>query len=270
MKIVLLTSDGLEHIFVANTLCEHIELAAIVVDRRRKRSPFHKFWAKIRKYGVLGAADRVALAIFKIIVRDSSVRREELVRVFGERKCTEFNRADLLVNVSGVNGQESLNALKNIEPDLLLVYGTGIVGERVRSTARQLVVNMHTGLSPYYRGASCAFWPLHNKELDRLGATVHECTAELDGGKIFGASKAQIDRLDSLHTVFGRTVLVGAELYVRVVKELIRGEFQDEQQDFSLGREYKASMRGLRAEIRTRWLIRKGLIRDFVDMKLSD
>jgi len=263
VKIVLVTRDDLEHKYVANVLCEGLELSAIIVDRGVKRSPWERFQTKVRKYGFFGSLERALLVIFKRLVRDSSARQRELTDVFGGDKCAAFHRADLVVEVEGINRQPALDILNEMAPDLLLVYGTGIVGKRARASARKLVLNMHTGVSPFYRGSSCAFWPLHNGEPERVGATVHECVAEVDGGRIFAVSTAELAPSDGLHAVFGRAVVAGAQKYVEVVQDIMADRAQALPQDLSIGHEYKVSMRGLKAELRARYLIRKGLVRDF-------
>jgi methionyl-tRNA formyltransferase len=148
---------------------------------------------------------------------------------------------------------------------VILVYGTGIVGGKILSLARKIALNMHTGVSPYYRGADCAFWPLHNRELHMLGATVHECTKEVDGGRIFGITRAQLSAADGLFCVLARCVVAGADLYAAKVRELTEHGLDGVTQDFSIGTEYKAHMRGLRAEWKVRQDIKAGLIRNFVE-----
>src|SRR6185437_7797694 len=143
-------------------------------------------------------------------------------------------------------------------------YGTVLVSSRVLSLAKVIALNMHTGISPYYRGADCAFWPLYNGELEMVGATVHECTRDIDGGRIFGTAKAHLRPDDDVFSVFARSVMAGADLYVATVKELIAGKLDGVTQDLSLGREYKACDRNVAAERAVRNKIREGLIKNFV------
>ncbi len=250
---------------MANILTSNLEIAAIIVDVGVARPVTRRVVGMIRKYGFWGFIDRCALAILKVVLRDRSVRRRELERVFGEENCAAFSKPDLVVPVRGVNSKDTLKVLSDTSPDLLLVYGTGIVGSKVRALAGKRTLNMHTGLSPYYRGASCAFWPIYNRELERLGATVHECTEQVDGGVIYGVTTLQLEREDKLHAVFARAVVAGAALYVDVVGSMDQGLENVINQDLSIGREYRASMRGIRAEFLTRLIIRMGLVRNFVD-----
>jgi methionyl-tRNA formyltransferase len=149
-------------------------------------------------------------------------------------------------------------------PDVILVFGTGVVKESTLSLASHLALNLHTGISPYYRGADCAFWPLYNNELHMLGATVHECTLQLDGGRIFGTARASLQADDDLYSIFARCLLAGADLYVRAVKDLLAGRLEGIPQDLNIGREYKAVMRDVKADLKVRRQLKAGIVRRHV------
>lgn len=216
------------------------------------------------RYTILQLLSRACLSFVRTIWRDKSVGQKRIMEVFGRRNCSEFLRPELLHHVHGINTPEGIGTVKALQPDVLLVYGTGIVGQKVLSLGRRIALNMHTGISPYYRGCDCAFWPVHNEELHMLGATVHECTNKVDGGRIFGTAKASVQSEDCLFTIFARCVQVGSELYVRTVQEVIGSDPAGIVQDLSVGREYKAFMRGVWAEWRTRRKIKAGLVRRYV------
>jgi methionyl-tRNA formyltransferase len=43
-------------------------------------------------------------------------------------------------------------------------------------------LNIHMGLSPYYRGSSCNFWALYDGKPQYVGATIHMLSRGLDSG----------------------------------------------------------------------------------------
>jgi len=45
-------------------------------------------------------------------------------------------------------------------------------------------INIHMGLSPYYRGTACNFWALYDDRPAFVGATVHLLSRGLDNGPI--------------------------------------------------------------------------------------
>ena len=265
MNIVLITADNLEHVYVANKLAAEIPLKAIVVDHGRPVSFIANLRRLYRKYTFAQLTSRAHMALMTKIWRDDLVGRRSMIAAYGPENCLEFSCPALLRHIHGINTAEGLTVVSSLAPDIMLIYGTVLVGSKILSLARRVALNMHTGISPYYRGADCAFWPLHNEELDRIGATVHECTRDIDGGRIFGIQKAKLHADDDVFSVFSRSVIAGAELYAKTVCKLMAEKIQGTPQDLSLGREYRAYMRNVRAERKVRRAVKKGSIRRYVD-----
>jgi len=264
MRIIVITGDGLEHRYVANMLAAKVPLAGIVVDHGKPARAIEKVRKYFRRYTTVQLMFRAGLAVLRRVWRDRANRREAVLSILGRESCLEFLHSELLQHVRGINTPEGVRAVASLEPDVILVYGTGIVGKKVLSLARRLALNMHTGISPYYRGCDCSFWPLYNEELHMLGATVHECIKEVDGGRIFGTTGIQLQAVDNLFAVAARCVEAGADLYVRKVQELMEHGLEGAPQDLSSGMEYKAIMRGARAEWKVRSSIRAGMILRYV------
>jgi methionyl-tRNA formyltransferase len=75
-------------------------------------------------------------------------------------------------------------------------------------------VNMHLGLSPYYRGAATNFWPLVNGEPECVGATIHLATLSVDAGPILRQARPAIEPEDGAHEIGCRAILAGADAAV--------------------------------------------------------
>jgi methionyl-tRNA formyltransferase len=260
----MITGDGPEHHYVANRLDEALELAAIVVDVGRPMSAADRVRQLGRRYTATQLVSRTAHSALRLMTGDRRERQLRVAGVLGEGSH-EIARPHLVRRVLGINSPDAWEALEALQPDRILVYGTGIVGRTALRQSRSTPLNMHTGISPDYRGSSCAFWPLYNRELHLLGATVHEVTAEVDGGRIYATREAQLESSDGVHEVFARCVAVGAELYVDVLQQLAAGSIDAVAQDLTRGHEYRAAMRGPIVEWKVRRAIDRGLIRDHVD-----
>lgn len=269
MRIVLVTADNLEHIYVSNKLAEAIPLSRILLDHGRHISLLANARRLWRKYTIRQLCSRAHIALMTRIWRDEAVGRKSMIATYGAENCLQFSRPELLQHIYGVNTAENVQLISSINPDVLLIYGTVLVSSRVLSLAKVIALNMHTGISPYYRGADCAFWPLYKGELEMVGATVHECTRDIDGGQIFGTARAQLQPGDDVFSVFARSVMVGADLYVAKVRELLAGKLEGVPQNLSLGREYRACERNVAAERQVRRRIQEGLIREFVNASLE-
>jgi methionyl-tRNA formyltransferase len=263
MRVVLITGNSFGHRYLANKLASSIELAGIVTDEGPPGGTggWRRLW---KRYTLLQMGSRVGLRVLAIVRKDTARWEIRAKEILGE-DCLSFQTPNLVRRIRGVNSQESVSLIESLQPDVLLVFGTSVVRAPLLSLARKIVLNLHTGISPYYRGTDCYFWPLHNHELNMLGATVHECTAQIDGGRIFATGQASLQPHDDMFAVFYRCVTKGAELYVNVVQDLIAGRLDGgTPQNLQVGREYKAVMRGIKADLKVRLQVKRGLIRRYL------
>jgi methionyl-tRNA formyltransferase len=235
-RIVILTRDGPEHRYVVNTLCAVFAIERVIVDRRLPTANVRR----AMRQGFRHFLSKAARTTFLKVIGDDEARVRALRRLFG-RKGEAFDTPDKIDSVDGINSSKALALLKQVDPDVILIYGTSMVKDAVLGLSRDMCFNMHTGISPYYRGTACAFWPIVNGEFEMLGATIHECTSRIDGGSMFELVRATYEAGDDLHTLFGRTVIAGAEAYIRVVERYLSGTLEGTPQDLTLGREYRGS-----------------------------
>ncbi len=252
VRIVIITGDGPEHHHVANAICAAHPVAAILLcDPPPRRS-----WQKVLRTSISQFVDKAARSLFLRLIGDAAQRERSLLAVLGPG-ASGFAQPELVERVGRPRAGQLARRVVELAPDIIAVYGTGIIPDAVLEQAGTVALNMHTGLSPWYRGVQCAFWPIVEGQPDMVGATVHECTAKVDGGIIYSRRSATLVRGDDLHAVFGRAVLVGAQAYVEVVDAAVRGSLAGEAQDHNIGREYRGSMLGLRAELQARLMLRR-------------
>ena len=258
--LVLIGSEELQHRFVARSIAE-LDNVSIVIARHPRLSLLKRIKGARKRFGLAVAISRVLLKLVLRVSGEFSRRQADLARVLGDPKFPENAK---VYKTEGVNSAETQSLLRKISPEILCVYGTYIVSDATLSIA-PVALNLHTGMSPRYRGADCDFWPLHERELNWIGATVHTCTSDVDGGSIYRTESAILEPEDEIGAVFGRCVIKGSALYKAVVQDLASlREVKAIPQDLSAGREYRVAMRGWLAEMRVMRSISRGLIRDYV------
>lgn len=252
MSIVVITGSGPEHRFVANRIVAAHEVAAILVcdpaPRRR--------WSAVLRKSPVRFADKALRQVYLRAIGDAAAREATLRRILG-RDSEAFSRPDLVRPVGRPKDGLLARTVAGLRPRIVAVYGTGVVPDDVLALADQIALNMHTGLSPWYRGTACAFWPVVAGDFERIGATVHECTSQLDGGRIFFRERTPLFRGDDLHAIFARTVRTGTDGYVDVLARALEGTLAGEVQDLGLGREYRGDALGLRPELAARRALRR-------------
>jgi len=112
----------------------------------------------------------------------SRVRKAER-DIFSEKRSIKGNKITIFPMLMGdVNYLEN----KEIEEcDLMIVFGASYIkSSLVDILIKKRAINIHMGISPYYRGSSCNFWALYDRRPEMVGATIHFISKGLDSGEI--------------------------------------------------------------------------------------
>ncbi len=88
--------------------------------------------------------------------------------------------------LSGDLNKCSLKFLSDfLKSDIYIVFGSSYIkGDLVDFLVEQRAINIHAGVSPYYRGTDCNFWALRDDNPHLVGATIHLLSKGLDSGPI--------------------------------------------------------------------------------------
>jgi methionyl-tRNA formyltransferase len=116
-----------------------------------------------------------------------------------------------LVETSDVNADETLEAVRALDPELVFVVGwSQIVREPFIALAREGVFGMHPTLLPRHRGRAPIPWAILSG-LARTGVTLFEIVdATADAGSIVGQAVVEISPDDNATTLYER--LAGAHI----------------------------------------------------------
>ncbi len=272
MRLVVLTGDGPEHRYVTGRLADAFpdELRAIVLSEPAPQSLSARLRGYRRRYTISQISSRILARLYSRWTGKARRRDETVTRVlFPRGDDKRMPRPDLVRVVPGHNSAESLSLLRSLEPDVIAVYGTAMIRPPVIALARNAILNMHTGLSPFYRGSDTIFWALHDERLDRIGVTVHLLDPGIDSGAIISATRLSIDPSDNEDSLFAKAVAVGAERYVEAIRMAASGNLRALPQSLEVGREYRFVDRTVAAERRVDRLVAGGICRRFADSSLA-
>lgn len=266
MRLVLLTGTGPEHCYVAQVLADSFpaDLSAIVIAAPPGQSLLSRVRSYWRRYSTSQIVSRIASKLYACAVSRRG-RLEVAARtvLFPDSGGWALPRQELLRVFPNHNGPECLRALQELCPDIIAVYGTGVIRQGIMGMASRGIVNLHTGISPKYRGSDTVFWALHNQEPEWIGATAHLLSEGLDAGSILATCRTPVSRDDDEATLFFKTVKVGAAMYADAIKQLAAGTARPVEQDLSQGREYRFADRTVAADLRVRKTLARGLLSRF-------
>ncbi len=123
-----------------------------------------------------------------------------------------------------LNSTHTLKALEALQPDLIVLFGTSLVGQNIMNRFANQILNLHIGLSGKYRGSSCNFWPIYEGKLDCLGATLLKIDAGIDTGEILAQKTIEIEENDTEQSLMGKSLILGVDLTIQVVHKWFKDQ----------------------------------------------
>jgi methionyl-tRNA formyltransferase len=265
MRLVILTGLGLEHRFVTRALLHAFasSIDAVLIAQPPRRGLASRVRGYVRRYSFSQLASRICARAYRRVLGLETRRRRTLQRVlFPAEDWAQIPPPAMIRTLSSLNDSVALATLDSLKPDIIAVYGTGLISPAVIARARLVALNMHTGISPRYRGSDTVFWPLHNREPEWIGSTIHELDPGIDSGPILATVRPAIDPDDDEDTLFAKCVIVGASAYVEAIRAVTTGTSGHAPQDLSTGQQYRFVDRTVAAEWRVRRLLQGGLLRN--------
>ncbi len=124
--------------------------------------------------------------------RDSDVMRQYFSRVreaeaalFGQVRPLPAGVRTLALRMGEVSRLTPDSFADALGADHFIVFGASYLrGPLCDFLVRRQAVNLHMGVSPYYRGSSTNFWAMYDGRPELVGATLHRLTPGLDSGPV--------------------------------------------------------------------------------------
>lgn len=192
LSLIIITGDQLRHNFFVNRLSEVYEVCGVVSE-------------SVYKPKLEGGAQE--LSDLKLHF-DQREKAEQLFFSRDEKMHLDQERV-LRVSKGEANSDSVFEWIASEQVDYLILYGSSIIRERLLSLFEERTINMHLGLSPYYRGSGTNFWPLVNGEPELVGVTIHLATLDVDAGAILKQVRPEIEPGDRNHDIGCRAIIAG-------------------------------------------------------------
>ncbi len=133
-----------------------------------------------------------------------------------------------------INSEESIEKLKSIKPDLIVVVAYGqILKNEILELPKYGCINVHASLLPKYRGAAPINWAIINGESE-TGVTIMEMEKGLDTGDMMKKISITIEEEDDYITLHDKLSSLGGELLIEVIEQIVDGLSKKTEQDDNL------------------------------------
>ena len=195
MRIALITSNEIRHIFFRRMVNAFKNSSVVFCNcETSENSQYNK---------VLQNHDSTLLEKNHFIQRGNTEKDffEAFVNNSKDPKNIYFS------NKGAINSDIDLqDNLYKSKPDIIISYGCSIIKENIINKFPRKFLNIHLGLSPYYKGAGTNLWPLVNNEPEYIGITYMYIDANIDTGDIIHQIRPNIYSYDNVHTIGNRLI----------------------------------------------------------------
>ncbi len=210
-SVVLLTGNQRRHRWVARRLASDLRLVGVVSE------------------GKFSPAEPPPGEDRDVVARHFQERDEAEQRLLGDPRPLPLERV-LGITHGAVNSPEVFEWVTSRAPDFLVLYGTSIVKPPLLAAFDGRIVNLHLGLSPYYRGSGTNFWALVDGRPECVGATLHLAVEKVDAGPILCQVRPEAAPDDRIHELGTRTLTAAAAVLPEALRRFARGELEPRPQ----------------------------------------
>ena len=194
----MLASEGDSSKYVYNALNPSFKISKVLIANKESKKKIIK--RRIKKNGLLNVIDQILFQIFisklgKIFFHNLIKKRKEELGLIS----TDIPE-DKILFLEKLNSEKTINTLKNIKADLIIVNGTSIISSKVLECTQAKFINTHVGITPEYRGVYGGYWALRNNDKNNFGVTVHMVDKGIDTGSIIYQESMDVSKKDNFFT----------------------------------------------------------------------
>jgi len=188
MKITLFTSNKNRHNYLINLL-SHVSDKLFVVQECSTIFP-----------GLISGPYPTSLLMEEYFKNVNNAQS----KIFGNSFINNSKKnINILSMVFGDLNKCTMNSLSNfLDSDIYVVFGCSFLkGDLIKFLVNQKAINIHAGISPYYRGTDCNFWALYDGNPHLVGATIHLLSKGLDSGPILYHAMSNLKKDPFIYTM---------------------------------------------------------------------
>ncbi|MCD1116963.1 formyl transferase [Chryseobacterium turcicum] len=214
-KIILLGGYGQSTSIVFNALNEKFNVVTAIIEDKEPLKIFLK--RRIKRLGFTTVFGQICfqLIIPKTLHFLSKNRNEEILK--SNNLITDEIPSHKIKKTTSINSKSSIELIKSLNPDLIIVNGTRIISKKVLQSVNCKFINTHAGITPMYRGVHGTYWALVNNDVDNSGVTVHFVDEGIDTGNIIAQKQIVPNSHDNFSTYPMLQLSIGVKLLVEAV-----------------------------------------------------
>jgi len=266
LRVVALVSADPSDIYFANQLLKNLNVVAVFVEQQREPTTTHSRISAILRY--CRRPFPFLHQVYQVGIRKYYAKKAKRIAMLGfggDGYGLDKTNACQVVYTRGIgaiNTRPYADLIRGLAPDVIALCGASIIREPILSIT-PYIVNLHSGLSQWYRGVWTTLWAIHNEEPEYVGYTIHFVAKGIDDGDVICQGRPQICRDDNHESLYVKTIKKGTEATLATIRNIQESSFKR----YPLKQKGKVYLNSMLAPsiIRKTWQkVKAGIIREYV------
>lgn len=208
MKIVVMTTETTHHSYFVQTLKKKYDVNFTFIEN------------------IDTSSEKISKLPFEI-ERDSY---EKNIWLRGNYQKIKSLGPSLVVR--NINDTKVYKKLLEINPNIIIVFGTKKLDFKIVNTFRNVLWNLHGGNPEMYRGLDSHLWTIYEENFKELKTCIHRVDLTLDTGEIFNMLPLPITKKTHLYNLRAINTEICLKLSYQLIEQLInKGEITSRKQN---------------------------------------
>jgi methionyl-tRNA formyltransferase len=228
LRVAVIVSPDISDIYFANSLIKELNVVGVVVEQQNEKRSGERNKASKLFSGILSPFSSASKIKRKLTKRANDKKATKVnYEGFGKEglQLIETQNIEFLytTGVRSINRPEYVAQIEAMKPDIIAVCGASILKAQVINIPRLATLNLHGGLSQWYRGVWTTMWAIYNSEPEYIGATVHYVSAGIDDGDIILQGRPEIESIDNQESLYVKVVKLGINMMIWAITKIEDG-----------------------------------------------
>ncbi|MGH1418430.1 MAG: formyl transferase [Hyphomicrobiaceae bacterium] len=218
--VVVLTAGGTLGTIIVNGLVERLGSIVVIEEQQEKKSEILR--RRVRLNGIVAA---IGQAVLGVVLRACAPRyQRRLCKILQTKKLDPTpSKCVTIHRVASVNSQHCRELLRELNPDIVGVYGTRIISTKTLNCVSAPFINYHAGTNPKYRGQHPAYWARAEHDDENAGVTIHLVDDGVDTGDVLYQAHVDYTDDDTIMTYQYVQAATALPLFARAIEDGLAG-----------------------------------------------
>jgi methionyl-tRNA formyltransferase len=201
-RILLICGNNPRNLFLYKCISSEYEISGIIIQNRSDLNPSPMESISNRDKG-------------NFIKHFSN--RDKIESHFFDKSLSFDDVETIEVDANNISSLYVLDFVKKIKPDIVFTCGVAMIKDPLFSALPKTTINLHSGITPRYKGSAGNFWPFYFLEPNWAGATFHILSPQLDMGGIVHQTVPNLEYGDSIHQVACKAITLACHDSLKII-----------------------------------------------------